>query len=88
MSEMERLSDEARADIEELLARGRTIDAIKRYRDDTGAGLAEAKAAVEGMAAAVPGEIDGGATPIGPKQGCAVLLLMLASVGLAVATSL
>jgi ribosomal protein L7/L12 len=33
----------------EALARGKTIEAIKIYRDVTGAGLKEAKSAVESM---------------------------------------
>jgi len=39
------------ARIEEALRQGRKIDAIKLYRECTGAGLAEAKAAVEIMQA-------------------------------------
>ncbi|POX40796.1 hypothetical protein C3486_12490 [Streptomyces sp. Ru73] len=35
------------AEIDDLLRRDRKIEAIKRYRQLTGAGLAEAKAAVE-----------------------------------------
>jgi large subunit ribosomal protein L7/L12 len=37
------------AELRDLLARGRKIEAIKRYRDDTGVGLKEAKDAVEGL---------------------------------------
>jgi hypothetical protein len=36
--------------VAELLAEGRKIEAIKLYRERTGVGLAEAKAAVEGYA--------------------------------------
>jgi ribosomal protein L7/L12 len=36
--------------IVELMRQGRTIEAIKIYRDQTGVGLAEAKAAVEQLA--------------------------------------
>lgn len=36
-------------DIRELALAGKTIEAIKLYRERTGAGLAEAKAAVEAM---------------------------------------
>ncbi|MFN7020177.1 MAG: hypothetical protein ACK4WH_02460 [Phycisphaerales bacterium] len=37
------------ADIRELARSGRKIEAIKLYRERTGAGLAEAKAAVDAM---------------------------------------
>jgi large subunit ribosomal protein L7/L12 len=37
------------AELKGLLAEGRKIDAIKRYREQTGAGLAEAKQAVEAL---------------------------------------
>jgi ribosomal protein L7/L12 len=45
------MSDDARFDAElrALLAEGRKIEAIKRYREATGAGLAEAKEAVEAL---------------------------------------
>jgi ribosomal protein L7/L12 len=39
----------ANTEVQALLKAGRKIDAIKAYRDLTGAGLAEAKAAVERM---------------------------------------
>ncbi len=81
MAEMERLSDATRAEIEELLRQGRTIEAVKRYREDTGADLDEAKAAVEGMAAAVPGEVQGGGKPIGPRWGCLGVLVVAAVAG-------
>jgi ribosomal protein L7/L12 len=38
-----------RAEVETLLRAGKKIDAIKVYREFTGAGLADAKAAVEKM---------------------------------------
>ncbi len=38
------------AELRDLLAAGRTIEAIKRLREATGIGLAEAKAAIEGFA--------------------------------------
>jgi ribosomal protein L7/L12 len=41
------LSDQVRREIEQLLAGRRKIDAIKRLREATGLGLADAKAAVE-----------------------------------------
>jgi len=37
------------AELRELMAAGRKIEAIKRYRETTGAGLAEAKAALEAL---------------------------------------
>ena len=37
------------AELRTLLAEGRKIEAIKRYREQTGAGLAEAKQAVEAL---------------------------------------
>jgi ribosomal protein L7/L12 len=37
--------------VKELAGEGRKIEAIKLYRDETGAGLAEAKAAVESFQA-------------------------------------
>lgn len=46
-------------DIKSHLAAGRTIEAIKLYRDATGAGLAEAKEAVELIAAGKPPGGDG-----------------------------
>lgn len=43
-------SDPVMEDIQILLRKGQMIQAIKLYRERTGAGLAEAKAAVERMA--------------------------------------
>jgi ribosomal protein L7/L12 len=45
------MADEANleAELRQLLAVGRPIEAIKRYRQATGVGLAEAKAAVESL---------------------------------------
>ena len=42
-----KLSGEARADIDKLLAEKKTIPAIKRLREDTGAGLRDAKLAID-----------------------------------------
>ena len=42
---------ESDPELRDLLARGNTIGAIKRYRELTGLGLAEAKDAVESIAA-------------------------------------
>lgn len=42
-------SDPVMADVQELVRRGQLIPAIKLYREKTGAGLAEAKTAVERM---------------------------------------
>ena len=41
------LPDDGMQDIRDAAASGRTIEAIKMYRERTGAGLAEAKEAVE-----------------------------------------
>ena len=45
------IPEEPMTQIKEALFRGRKIDAIRQYRESTGAGLAEAKAAVEQMEA-------------------------------------
>jgi ribosomal protein L7/L12 len=52
-------NEKLNAELLHLLAAGRTIEAIKRYRQATGAGLAEAKAAIEALAAgeSLPAEI-------------------------------
>jgi len=49
--------DGATATVEELMAAGRKIDAIKRYREQHAVGLKEAKEAVEALArgSSVPG---------------------------------
>jgi ribosomal protein L7/L12 len=39
----------------ELIASGRTIEAIKRFREETGLGLAEAKEEVERIASGASG---------------------------------
>ncbi|MFF8370996.1 hypothetical protein ACF05W_19415 [Streptomyces lydicus] len=44
---VEEPQDPRMAEIDELLARGKTIQAIKLHRELTGSGLAEAKEAVE-----------------------------------------
>ena len=55
-------------EIEQLLALNRTIEAIRRYRELTGADLTTAKAAVEQMATPVRPENAGStAKPIGPS---------------------
>ena len=43
------MDDDFREEIRGLLDSGQKIAAIKRYREQTGAGLAEAKAAVEAL---------------------------------------
>ena len=48
------MDEEFEATIRELLASGNKIAAIKRYREETGVGLAEAKAAVESLEAGGP----------------------------------
>jgi len=45
------MNESIKNEIRNLLASGRKIDAIKRYREETGTGLAEAKDAVESMEA-------------------------------------
>ena len=45
------MHDEFEDEIRELLASGNKIAAVKRYREETGVGLAEAKAAVEALEA-------------------------------------
>jgi hypothetical protein len=64
-----------------LLGEGHKIEAIRRYREATGEGLAEAKAAVEALAR------EGGMSPrepppapIKPSSGCAVLAVAVAVV--------
>jgi ribosomal protein L7/L12 len=42
---------ESDAKLQELIANGKKIEAVKRYHELTGVGLAEAKKAVEGMGA-------------------------------------
>ena len=48
---MRDLSDDQLAKISDSIAGGRKIEAIKRYREATGAGLKEAKEAVERITA-------------------------------------
>jgi ribosomal protein L7/L12 len=48
--EVRDLSPQGRAQVVAALQQGRKIDAIKHYRDDTGAGLEDAKNAVEALA--------------------------------------
>ena len=45
------MHDELEDEVRELLASGNKIAAVKRYREETGLGLAEAKAAVEALEA-------------------------------------
>ncbi|MEK2475568.1 hypothetical protein [Streptomyces noursei] len=44
---VEEVEDPRMAEVDALLAKGKTVHAIKVYREVTGAGLAEAKEAVE-----------------------------------------
>jgi len=61
-----------------LLRDGKKLEAIKRYREVAGVGLAEAKAAVERLASQH--------RVLPQRTGCAgVLLLLAAAVGLAMA---
>lgn len=70
-------SDEVLAQIREALIHGRKIEAIKLYRESTGAGLAEAKNAVEAFEkewrAATPEQFT---TSPGGK-GCSTLVVAL-----------
>ena len=43
------MSEAFENEIQDLLSAGRKIEAVKRYREETGAGLAEAKSAVESI---------------------------------------
>lgn len=57
--------DSLEEELRELLGAGNKIQAIKRYREETGVGLAEAKEAVEALAAG--GEVaDGSSSPTVP----------------------
>jgi ribosomal protein L7/L12 len=49
------LPEEDLQDVRQLLIQGKKIDAIKRYRELTGLGLAEAKAAIERLQGGSPG---------------------------------
>jgi hypothetical protein len=72
------LSDEALHEIEQLLIDGRTIEAIKVYREVTGADLRTAKEAIDALAAEIRGAGDPSSKPIGPS-GCAVILAAVTS---------
>ena len=66
-------------EIKAELLRGRKIEAIKLYRRSTGAGLAEAKAAVErletGSGATSPQ--NSGAAPAAARRGCLGAVLVI-----------
>ncbi|MCA9752897.1 MAG: ribosomal protein L7/L12 [bacterium] len=47
--------DPERASVQELVLAGQKIQAIKRYREENGVGLKEAKEAVEEIARRLPG---------------------------------
>ena len=83
------LTDSQRQSIEAAIFAGQKIDAIKRYRESIpGAGLADAKSAVEVMEAKLRTEQPGKFTAPARKSGCigvvAVVCLMLALAGIAV----
>jgi len=65
------------ASVEEAVRAGRMIEAIKLYREATGVGLAEAKAAVDRIAAEfAPVAFDERPPrPIQPSSGCLGLIL-------------
>jgi len=48
------MNDELQREIERLLQSGQKLAAIKKYREETGTGLAEAKSAVESLAQGKP----------------------------------
>jgi len=62
--------DSWQSEVLDLLKRGEKIAAIKIHRENTGSGLAEAKTAVEKMAADYE-------VPASAKTGCAGMLLFL-----------
>ena len=67
------LTPEGRREILDAIKQGRKIEAIKLYRDATGAGLKDAKDFIEELTAALP-EDDRPAS----SGGCAGMLLVLA----------
>lgn len=88
MSDTPALSDEARSEIETLLAGKRKIEAIKEYREHCNVGLKEAKEAVEDLERQLSSGSAEKANPLRPS-GCAVVLLFLGLAGfLSVALSL
>lgn len=77
MQETHELTREGHAEIGELLALGRKIEAIKRYRELTGQDLATSKAEVERLAASVQPELAAKSSkPINPP-GCVVLCVAI-----------
>ena len=68
---LDQLSDEARQSVDGLLLSGQKIAAIKRVREETGAGLKEAKEAVEAYASSQ------GLTAASGSSGCLVFFFVL-----------
>jgi ribosomal protein L7/L12 len=75
------LPEDQLADIKAALFRGRKIEAIRRYREHTGMGLAEAKDAVEKLEAELrstsPHEFAAGVTESG--RGCLGMVLAISA---------
>ncbi len=69
------ISKEILDEIQDLAHKGRKIEAIKRFREVSGVDLKEAKEAVEAMIDKNPNLSEA----IGPKGCASVVLLMLAS---------
>ncbi len=69
---LDQLSDGARQSVDGLLRSGQKIAAIKRVREETGAGLKEAKEAVEEYASSH------GITAASSSSGCVVVLVVFA----------
>lgn len=74
------LNDDVRREIEALLAEGRKIEAIKRYRESTGADLNQAKHAIEIMAIELQGATEPAAEPIKPSGCVFVMALSIAAI--------
>ncbi|MEI7733440.1 MAG: hypothetical protein WCO56_27970 [Verrucomicrobiota bacterium] len=71
---------DASQSVNELLFQGRKIEAIKRYREDTGKGLAEAKTEVEAMEAELRATNPERFTKPAGKGGCMGLLLIVGTI--------
>ena len=77
---MPELRPEQRQSIEAALFAGNKIDAIKQYREFTGAGLADAKQAVETMEAGLRKAKPEQFTKPAGKSGCLGLMLGIATI--------
>jgi hypothetical protein len=79
--DLDGLTDEARQAVDRQLRSGHKIAAIKRVREETGAGLKEAKEAVEAYASSH------GITAASGSSGCLVFFFVLGA-GLAVVAAI